>query len=144
MAVWRGLSTERQQPTGRPDVAHALFPRQERSLIRTTHIWALSTAAVAILTLASGAAAQAPAPAVLSSLEVQQPVKRAEPADHARLAAHFAELSDRYVAEAGRHTGTRIVSAAARRDRLASLSRDEAKEATAAAEVHRQLAGVGP
>jgi hypothetical protein len=154
--------------------------------MRTTHIRALSTAALAILTLAGGAAAQTTAPAVLSSLEVQQLVKRAEPADHARLAAHFAALSEggagapapsdeqltalagkastpadhgaleeyfrtaakRYTTEANEHVamaqayrGTRIASAAAHCDRLASLSRDEAKEATAAAEVHKQLAG---
>ena len=40
------------------------------------------------------------------------------------------------------HRGTRIAQAAVHHDRLAGLSRDSAKEATAAAEMHKQLAGV--
>jgi hypothetical protein len=41
------------------------------------------------------------------------------------------------------HRGTRIAQAAAYHDRFAGLSRDGAEEATAAAEMHKQLAGVG-
>jgi hypothetical protein len=40
----------------------------------------------------------------LNTLEVQQLVRRAEPGDHARLAAHFTALAERYSAEAARHT----------------------------------------
>jgi hypothetical protein len=40
------------------------------------------------------------------------------------------------------YRGTRITQAAAHCDRLVTLSRDSAKEATAAAEMHKQLAGV--
>jgi hypothetical protein len=53
---------------------------------------------------AGSTAAQDKSPALLNSLEVQQLVKRAEPADSARLAAHFTALGERYEAEATRHT----------------------------------------
>jgi hypothetical protein len=54
--------------------------------------------------VASPVAAQETKSAVLSNLEVQQLVTRAEPGDHARLAAHFSALAERYTAEAKRHT----------------------------------------
>ena len=38
--------------------------------------------------------------------------------------------------------GTRIAHAAVQHDRLAELSRDSAKEATAAAEMHKRMAGM--
>ena len=60
--------------------------------------------ALACVLFAGSTAAQDKSPALLNSLEVQQLVKRAEPADNARLAAHFIALADRYVAEAKRHT----------------------------------------
>jgi hypothetical protein len=40
------------------------------------------------------------------------------------------------------YRGTRIAQAAVHHDRLAVLSRDSAKEVTAAAAMHKQLAGV--
>ena len=72
--------------------------------MRTLYLRSLSIAAVAVLTFAGGAAAQEKPSGLLNSLEVQQLVKRAEPGDSARLAAHFAALADRYVGEAKRHT----------------------------------------
>ena len=59
---------------------------------------------LAFLVFAASAAAQDKSPALLNTLEVQQLVKRAEPGDNARLAAHFTALAERYVAEAKRHT----------------------------------------
>ena len=61
-------------------------------------------AAAAGLALATSAVAQETPSALLNSLEVRQLVVRAEPADHARLSAHFSALGDRYAAEAQRHT----------------------------------------
>ena len=193
--------------------------------MRTLQIRSLSIPALAFLVFAGNAAAQDRSPAVLNTLEVQQLVKRAEPGDSARLAAHFTALADRYTAEAKRHTsmaqsfvgnpsrnlgtgmsahckqladlntksatelrelatyhqklasgatatppaggarfeggagapaptgqelnamaaayrGTRIAHAAVHCDRLIELSRDSAKEATEAAAMHKQLAGV--
>ena len=71
--------------------------------MRTVH-FRLLIAAIAVLTLAGSLAAQGKPSGLLNTLEVQQLVKRAEPGDHARLAAHFTALSERYAAEARRHT----------------------------------------
>jgi hypothetical protein len=72
--------------------------------MRTFTIRSLSLAAVAFLALAGKVTAQDKSPALLNTLEVRQLVERAEPADHARLAAHFTALADRYAAEAREHT----------------------------------------
>ena len=72
--------------------------------MRTVHFRSLSIAAIAVLTFAGSVAAQDKPSALLNTLEVQQLVKRAEPGDNARLAAHFTALADRYAAEAKRHT----------------------------------------
>ena len=65
------------------------------------------------------------------------------------LEEYFLTLAKRYTNEANDHVtlaqtyrGTRIAQAALHHDRLAGLSRDAAKEATAAAEMHKGLAGV--
>ena len=63
----------------------------------------LTLAATVLLTVAGTVAAQEKATGLLSRPEVQQLVARAEPADNARLAVHFAALADRYAAEAKRH-----------------------------------------
>src|SRR5688500_10392352 len=63
------------------------------SVMRTVHFRSLSIAALALVTFAVTIAAQE-----------QQLVKRPEPGDTARLAAHFTALADRYTAEANRHT----------------------------------------
>ena len=75
-----------------------------RSVMRTVHFRSLSIAAVAVVTFAGNVAAQEKPSGLLNTLEVQQLVKRAEPGDNARLAAHFTALAERYVAEAKRHT----------------------------------------
>jgi hypothetical protein len=72
--------------------------------MRTPHIRFVSLPALALLALAGSAAAQDKSPTLLNTVEVQQLVKRAEPGDNARLAAHFTALADRYTAEAKRHT----------------------------------------
>ena len=75
--------------------------------------------------------------------------KASTPAEHRALEEYFLTLSKRYSNDANEHVtlaqtyrGTRIAQAAVHHDRLASLSRDAAKEATAAAEMHKGLAGV--
>ena len=72
--------------------------------MRTVHFRSLSIAAITIFTFAGSVVAQEKPSPLLNSVEVQQLVKRAEPADNARLAAHFTALADRYAAEAKRHT----------------------------------------
>lgn len=71
--------------------------------MRSVHIRSVAIAATAILTLAGSVAAQEKPTGLLNSLEVRQLVARAEPADNARLAAHFSALADRYTAEEKRH-----------------------------------------
>jgi hypothetical protein len=71
------------------------------------------------------------------------------PADHRGLEEYFLTLAKRYAADADEHVamaqayrGTRIAQAAVHCDRLVALSRDSAKEATDAAAMHKQLAGI--
>ena len=71
--------------------------------MRTIHFGLLSLVPLALVALAGTATAQDKS-GLLNTLEVQQFVKRAEPADNARLAVHFTALAERYVAEAARHT----------------------------------------
>lgn len=61
-------------------------------------------AACALSLLAGGAAlAQDQPTPVLNTLELRQLVDRAEPADHARLSAHFGALAERYATDAKQH-----------------------------------------
>ena len=71
--------------------------------MRTIYLRALSIGALALLTYAGGAAAQTTS-TVLNFLEVQELIRRAEPAGHARLGAHFSALAERYAGDAKRHT----------------------------------------
>jgi hypothetical protein len=70
-------------------------------------------------------------------------------ADHRALQEYFLTAAKRYTAEAEEHQtmaqtyrGTRLAAAAVNCDRLVMLSRDSANEATAAATMHGDLAGV--
>ena len=75
--------------------------------------------------------------------------KASSPAEHRALEEYFLTLAKRYTADATEHAttantyrGTRTAQAAVHCDNLISLSKNAAKEATAAAEMHKQLAGV--
>jgi hypothetical protein len=72
--------------------------------MRPIHFRTISAGVLAFLTFVGGAAAQTTPSAVLNSLEVQELIKRSEPADHARLGAHFAALAERYATDAKKHT----------------------------------------
>jgi hypothetical protein len=94
----------------------------------------------------AGAGAPEPTEKELNALAA----KASTPAEHRGLEEYFLTLAKQYTAEANEHValaqayrGTRIAQAAVHHDRLAGLSRDGAKEATAAAEMHKQLAGIG-
>ncbi len=70
-------------------------------------------------------------------------------ADHRALQEYFLTAAKRYTVDADEHVtmgqsyrGTKIASAAAHCDRMVRLSRDAAKEANAAAKMHKDLAGV--
>ena len=92
-----------------------------------------------------GTGAPAPTDQELNALAA----KANTPAEHRALDEYFATAAKRYAANADAHAtlaqtyqGTRIAQAAVHHERLATLARDEAKEATAAAAMHRQLAGI--
>jgi hypothetical protein len=95
--------------------------------MRPIHFRTISAGVLAFLTLMGTAAAQTPSSAVLNSLEVQELVKRAEPADHARLGAHFAALADRYAADAKKHTAMAKRIAAPARRTAANSAADHCK-----------------
>jgi hypothetical protein len=123
--------------------------------MRTIHVRSLSVAAIALLVFAGTATAQDKS-VLLNSFEVQQLVKRAEPADNARLSAHFAALADRYAADAKRHsamaaaflgTPTRRVAANTSADhckRLATLNTQSADTLRELAAYHEKLAAGAP
>jgi hypothetical protein len=76
--------------------------------------------------------------------------KAGTPAEHKALEEYFLTLAKRYTTAADEHVtlsatyrGTKIAQASAIHDHLARLARDSAKEATAAAEMHKQLAAAG-
>ena len=75
--------------------------------------------------------------------------KAATPAEHRGLEEYFLTLAKKYTASAQEHValaqalrGTRVDQAAVHHDRLARLARESAKEATAAAAMHKQLANL--
>ena len=93
----------------------------------------------------AGAGAPEPTEKELNALAA----KASTPAEHRALEEYFLTLAKRYAAEANEHVtlahayrGTRIAQAAVHHDRLAGVARDAAKEATAAAEMHKGLAAV--
>jgi hypothetical protein len=76
--------------------------------------------------------------------------KASTPADHRVIEEYFVMLAERNTARAKEHAtlamtyrGTRMAPAGTHHDRLAQLARDEAKEATDAAAMHKQLANIG-
>jgi ABC-type branched-subunit amino acid transport system substrate-binding protein len=93
----------------------------------------------------AGLGAPEPADDELSALAA----RASTPADHHALEEYFQTAAKRYREAVSEHTsmaqayrGTRIAQAAVHCDRLVSLSRDEAKEATAAADMHKELATI--
>lgn len=93
-----------------------------------------------------GAGAPEPTEKELTALAA----KSSTPAEHRALEEYFQTLAKRYTTDANEHVtlaqsyrGTRIAQAALHHERLAGLARDAAKEATAAAEMHRGFSGVG-
>jgi hypothetical protein len=92
-----------------------------------------------------GAGAPEPSENELNALAAQART----PAGHHALEEYFITLAKRYTTEGNEHItlaqtyrGTRIAWAASHHDRLARLARDAAKEASEAADLHKQLARV--
>ncbi len=119
--------------------------------MRTIHFYPAALAALIFLAFTGNLAAQSRDAGILNALEVQQLVKRAAPADNARLAAHFNALGDRYTAEAKKHiamsqsfTGNPSRSLAtgmsAHCKRLADLNTESATTVRELAAYHQKLA----
>ena len=92
-----------------------------------------------------GAGAPAPTDKELNAMAA----KASSPAEHRALEEYFLTLAKRYTSDATEHAttantyrGTRIARAAEHCDNLVRLSKEAAKEATAAAAMHKQLSGV--
>lgn len=106
----------------------------------------------AVAAFAFQVAAQATPSAILTNLEVKQFVARGEPADHAKLRAHYTALADKYEADAKQHTAlanaflvspTRRVAANSSADhckRLANLATQSATTLRQLAAHHDKLA----
>jgi hypothetical protein len=106
---------------------------------------AVATAPKGAARFQAGAGAPEPSDDELSALAARAKT----PADHHALEEYFQTAAKRYREAVNEHTsmaqayrGTRIAQAAVHCDRLVNLSRDEAKGATAAVEVHKQLTTV--
>jgi hypothetical protein len=119
--------------------------------MRTLQIRSLSLAAFWLLASIGNGIAQDKSSALLNTLEVQQLVKRAEPADQARLGAHYTALAERYTAEAAEHTamGQSFTGNPSRNlgtgmsahcKRLADLNTQSATAAKELASYHQKLA----
>jgi hypothetical protein len=123
--------------------------------MRTVHLRSLAIAAAALVSLAGSVGAQERPSALLNSLEVKQLVERAEPADHARLTAHFSAVAERYTVEAKRHVSmSQSFTGNPRRDlgtgmsahckRLADLNTQSATAVREVAAYHEKLAAGAP
>jgi hypothetical protein len=104
-----------------------------------------ATAPAAGARFAGGAGAPAPTDQELNAMAA----KAGTPADHRALEEYFLTLAKGYTADATDHVamaqayrGSKTAQAAVHCDRLVTLSREAAKEATEAAALHEQLAGV--
>jgi hypothetical protein len=113
--------------------------------MRTIQLSLFATGLVALAVTAR------PAAQVLSSSEVGQAIEHRQPADHAKLQAHFAELSVRYAADAERHqafarsagaTRGAGVAAARHHQRLAELA-TESSRITSELSMHHQALAAG-
>jgi len=96
--------------------------------------------------LQAGAGAPEPTEKELTALAA----KATTAAEHHALEEYFQMLAKRYAGQADEHValaqayrGTKLATAAVHHDHLAKLARDESKEATKAAQMHQDLAGVG-
>jgi hypothetical protein len=119
--------------------------------MRTFFVRSLFIPALATLSVAASLAAQERPSAVLSAPEVSQLISRAQPADHARVGAHFAALADQEAADAKRHTSMQqayagstkamAVNMSSHCKALASRSLESAANLREIAAYHRATAG---
>jgi hypothetical protein len=114
---------------------------------------AITAGVLTFLAFAGGAAAQQPTPEILPAPQVRELMASQQPADHAKLRAHFEALSAKYAAEAARHTAFARASAgiprgagagaSAHHNRLAAIAKESATVVAELATHHGQLAKGG-
>ena len=79
--------------------------------MRTLYIRSLPLVVLAALTVTPNLTAQSKPAAPLTAPEVSQLISRGDPADHARLSAHFAALAERQAADVKIHTTMQLAYA---------------------------------
>lgn len=87
-------------------------------------VHSLGILTAAALAVTPELSAQGQAAATMTMTEVQQLIARGQPADHARLSAHFSTLANQYAAEAKRHAAMR--PAFAGNTKLAAMATSQA------------------
>lgn len=108
--------------------------------MKSNAVYTLGLAVLVALGLGSGLTAQGKPAAPLSAAEVQQLISRGQPADHARLSAHFTAMADRYAAEAKRHAS--MQPAFAGNSKMAHLAVSQAAHCKQLAARNQESAGV--
>lgn len=108
--------------------------------MKSNAVYTLGLAVLVALGLNSGLLAQPKPAAPLSAADVQQLITRGQPADHARLSAHFTALADRYSAEAKRHAS--MQPAFAGNAKLAHMAASQAAHCKQLAARNQESAGV--
>ena len=79
--------------------------------MRTLYLRSLPLVVFAALTVTPNLTAQSKPAAPLTASEVSQLISRGDPADHARLSAHFNALAERQAADVKMHTGMQLAYA---------------------------------
>lgn len=120
--------------------------------MRTIYFRAVAVAFAAAFALTAAASGQQPAPGILAAPQVREAVAGQQPADHAKLRAHFEALAARYDADARQHTAFAQAyagnsrggaAAAAHHNRLAEAAKESAGIVRQLSTHHGQLgAGV--
>ena len=119
--------------------------------MNTSFVRSFVLAVLGAVVVAGSLAAQNPPSGALSAAQVTQLISRGEPADHARLSAHFTALADQQAADAKRHMAMQQAYADSKKapavnmvghcKLLASRSQESAASLRELAAYHSNLAG---
>lgn len=108
--------------------------------MKSNVVCTIGLAVLVALGLSLSLTAQSKPATPLSTADVQQLISRGQPADHARLSAHFTALADRYAAEAKRHAS--MQPAFAGNAKLANMAASQAAHCKQLAARNQESAGV--
>lgn len=121
------------------------LPAERRLVMTRICFRGIAIGLFTIAAFATNALGQVTDSAILTTVEVRQLIARGEPADHARLRAHYTALADQYAADAKQHTSmARAFLASPTKRVAANCSSDHCKRlanlATQSAATLRELA----